>query len=281
MFQYTAGRALALNNHNQFKIDLSGFKANSLHNGYDLNIFNIKAEVASSNEVYSLIGSRSKLAMLLRRKLHLYKSTHIIERDFCFNENFFQIKKAAYLDGYWQSYHYPKSCEIYIRDDFKFRNPPIGQNLEILDRINSSNSVSIHVRRGDYITNPTFNSVHGFVGIGYYTKAIQQIVERIEFPNYFIFSDDIEWVKSNLRINKNVFYISHNLGRDSFEDMRLMSMCKHNVIANSSFSWWAAWLNTNPNKVVIAPANWFADRLAVPSYENFICSLLPDDWIIL
>lgn len=281
MFQYAAGRSLALKNACQFKIDLSGFDTYSLHNGYELDNFNIIAEIASPKEVQSLAGTQSKLAKHLMRRLGMTKNNHFIEREFYFNPNFFQVRQPVYLDGYWQSYQYPKSCETYIRDEFTFICPPNGLNLELFERIKSSNSVSIHVRRGDYLTNPTFSGVHGFVGIEYYQKSIHQVLERIESPSFFVFSDDIEWAKHNLGINNSVCYVSHNTGRSSFQDMQMMSMCEHNIIANSSFSWWAAWLNANPNKVVTAPVNWLANRSVVPNYDKFIDSLFPDDWVLI
>jgi Glycosyl transferase family 11 len=252
-----------------------------LHNGYELDIFNILAEFANPSEIRSLIGSQSKLTTKVLRKLRLTKEAHFVERDFFFNPSFFHIKKSTYLDGYWQSYHYPQSCETEIRHELTFRSPPKGLNYEISEHIKKVNSVSVHVRRGDYISNPTFSSVHGFVGIDYYNKAIEKVRDRVLYPHFFVFSDDIEWVKNNLTFDNKTIFISHNSGRSSYEDMRLMSMCKNNIIANSSFSWWAAWLNANQSKVVIAPENWLVNRSVVPYYDKFIDSLFPDDWIII
>jgi hypothetical protein len=278
MFQYAAGAALAQKKMCQFKIDISAFENYSLHNGYELDIFNITGELASKTEVQSLTGAHSKIGMMVRRKLQLNKKTHIIEKEFNYNKNFFDEKESAYLEGYWQSYRYPESCEKIIRNEFTFKSEPVGLNYDLAQNITNSNSVSVHIRRGDYITNPNFNGVHGFIGLDYYLKALQQIEDIIELPKFFVFSDDIDWVKNNLKLSENACYVSHNKGNRSYEDMRLMSMCKHNIIANSTFSWWAAWLNSNPKKVVIAPANWFANTSVVPNYEKFLCSLFPTDW---
>jgi hypothetical protein len=127
----------------------------------------------------------------------------------------------------------------------------------LLKRVSSNNSVSVHIRRGDYVSNPHASKFHGTKGLDYYEKAVERIAETVKNPELFVISDDIEWCKENLRLPYKTTHIDGNAG---FEDMHIMSHCAHNIIANSSFSWWAAWLNTNPDKVVIAPKKWFNDE---------------------
>lgn len=137
------------------------------------------------------------------------------------------------------------------------------------------NSVSLHVRRGDYVRNSRTNATHGVCSIEYYQSAIEYILERVKHPILYVFSDDIEWVKQNLRTHLPTEYIDHNQGAASHFDMRLMSLCRHHVIANSSFSWWGAWLNPDPNKIVIAPRKWFAANIDTGPY----CSCNMDTFV--
>ena len=121
-------------------------------------------------------------------------------------------------------------------------------------------AVSLHVRRGDYVSDPKTKAILGVCSLDYYRAAIAHIAERIESPAFFVFSDDIAWAKANLEIPFPCEYVDHNQGQQSYNDMHLMSLCKHHIIANSSFSWWGAWLNPRKDKIVIAPENWFANN---------------------
>ena len=142
---------------------------------------------------------------------------------------------------------------------------PINKNISEL--ILNSNSVGIHIRRGNYVADAQVNHIHGTCDMDYYNRSIKYISGRITNPHFYIFSDEIEWAKQNFKIEFPMTYVDTNIGFDgenyqddkNYEDLRLMSQCKHNIIANSSFSWWGAWLNVNPNKIIIAPKNWFAD----------------------
>ena len=138
--------------------------------------------------------------------------------------------------------------------------------------ISQTNSVSLHIRRGDYVSNQKTNQTHGTCDLDYYQRCITEIEKEVENPYFFVFSDEIEWVKENLKINHPAEYVDQNTGDKSYEDMRLMSQCKHNVIANSSFSWWGAWLNSYPDKIVFAPKRWFA------SDKHNTKDLIPEGW---
>jgi hypothetical protein len=161
-----------------------------------------------------------------------------------------------------------------IRTDFAFRQPLTGLNVEIAQEIAVVNSVSLHIRRGDYASNPKTLSTHGTCSLAYYKEAIRKIIERVESPHLFVFSDDIDWARDNLNIDLPIRYVDHNRDSESFNDMRLMSLCRHHIIANSSFSWWGAWLNPHEDKIVVAPNNWFAN-------SNNTKDLLPTGWFAL
>jgi hypothetical protein len=131
-------------------------------------------------------------------------------------------------------------------------------------------SVAVHVRRGDYVSNEAASKTHGLTGVDYYRAAVEQISKKVVRPNLYVFSDDPNWCKDNLAFKQATTYVAHN--SDGAEDLRLMRLCRHNIIANSSFSWWGAWLNENPAKQVIAPQTWFADSI------HNTKDLIPSTW---
>ncbi len=278
MFQYAAGRALALKYKTSLSLDISGFANYKLHNGFELQrIFNTTAEIASKTDMYRIFGW--KYLPCFRRKLlrpsikALRHKNYAIEPHFHFWQCFHQLNKDSYLQGYWQSEKYFSDAISQIREDFTFKLPMKGKNAELALKMRQHNSVSLHVRRGDYASNPKTMSVHGLCSIDYYQTAIQYIAERAHLPNLYIFSDDIAWVKNNLKIDFPCNYIDHNNGDESYNDMRLMSLCKHHIIANSSFSWWGAWLNPSAGKIVVAPYQWFAN------HDRNLKDLIPDSWV--
>lgn len=281
MFQYAAGKSLASANNCQLKLDISSFDTYALHNGYELGLFNIEAEIASAKEIAKLVNRRTAVFKKLFQSLKLSKHTHLTDRNCVFDPGFFDIRPPTYLEGYWQSYKYIEPFSTQILEAFTFKPPLLGQNLDLATQIKSCNSVSIHIRRGDYLSNPSFSRIHGFVGLNYYRLAMTKILEKTSAPVFFVFSDDVSWAIENLQLSRTVNCVSHNTGAQSYEDMRLMSLCNHNIIANSSFSWWAAWLNMHTNKIVICPTNWLADPLAVSNYQRFVEDLIPPAWLML
>ncbi|MDP1949141.1 MAG: alpha-1,2-fucosyltransferase [Nitrospirota bacterium] len=275
MFQYAAGRALALANGCQLKLDISGFNNYGLHNGYELELFDIKAEIASVAEVSQLVGLSPRIAKFVRERCGLGKKSYCLERNFCFDVGFFGNTPPLYLDGYWQSSKYFESCAAEIREEFTFSSDLLDKNLELARLIGQVNSVSIHIRRGDYVASQATSKVLGFVGLEYYKLAMRRIFNEVSAPWFFVFSDDLAWAKNNLGLSDRVTFVDHNRGATSYKDMRMMGLCQHHIIANSSFSWWAAWLNPSPVKIVIAPQRWFS------SGDLDARDLLPDGWIKL
>jgi hypothetical protein len=276
MFQYAAGRTRSLKLRVPLKLDTSDFSGYQLHQGFELNrLFNCYAEIASNSDLRDVLGWQSaKLAQRVLRRPHLkslrYKS-FVVEPHFNYWSGINQLDDDKYLYGYWQSEKYFIEFAENIREDFTFKLPFSDQNAEIAEQLTQVNAVSLHVRRGDYVSNAK-NAFIGVCSLEYYRKAIEHIKSLVGMPVFFVFSDDIDWVKNNLALDKTSVFVGHNKGGESYNDMRLMSLCKHNIIANSSFSWWGAWLNSNPQKIVIAPRQWFAsgqdDR-----------DLIPEAWI--
>lgn len=273
IFQYAAGRSLAIANNCELKLDLSWFELFKLHNGYELNRFAIKAEIASAKEVSQVVRCQSKWIKALRKKIGWSNKAHFVEYGFSFRPEFMKLTQPVYIEGHWQSYKYFESISPIICTELQPINPLSDASLQIAEQITKVDAVSIHVRRGDYVANKVINKVHGVIGVDYYMLAIQHIRKTIPSPHFYVFSDDLEWAINYLGLKDEATFVSHNKEASSYEDMRLMSLCKHNIIANSSFSWWGAWLNHSKNKIVIYPKKWFND----PSKN--ISDLTPVTWI--
>ena len=271
MFQYAAGYALSKKNKTSLLLDTNAFKNKKIHNGFELNsVFNIEAEIATDKKIKDLIGWRN-LEFIKDRINRLPK--FLIGKNFFserLNLNYSLIKDNTYLYGYWQSEKFFLDYKNHILQQFQFKKSLSLKNKNLAQLINETqNSVSIHIRRGDYLK----SKAHYVIGIEYFKHAILEIERKIDKPTFFVFSDDPNWTKKNLSLKKRIFMVENNLGSESHNDMLLMSMCDHHIISNSSFSWWGAWLNVKKNKIVISPKRWFV------KIENLDC--VPKEWIKL
>ncbi len=279
MFQYATGRALSHRLHDTFFLDLDGFSGYQLHQGFELsNVFQCEVNVATRSQMQALLGWRSFSSvrrLLMKRSLKWARGHRVmIEPHFHYWSRFAEINEGCYLSGYWQSERYFKPIENIIRQDFKFNHLLKGVNLDLAQQMTEVNSVSLHVRRGDYASDANTNHTHGLCPLDYYRDAILYIAQNTVAPSFFIFSDDIEWCREHLKLSFPATYIDHNKGSNSYCDMQLMSLCHHHIIANSSFSWWGAWLNTRLDKIVIAPKQWFANG-------NRTDDLIPAEWLVM
>ena len=256
MFQYAMYKSLEKKG-KLVKLDSKSFyETKKEHNGYELErIFDIKPNKPTKEDLEKFDENNISTLFKIKRKLFGDKKFVYDTKEYVFNKDLYKLKNS-YLNGYWQSIKYFEGIENDIKKDFRFKNQLDNKNLEILNEIENSNSISIHIRRGDYMSPENYNMYGCIATPTYYKKAIKVIEEKVENPTFFVFSNDMDWVKKNIQINSRVFYIDINSGNGSYKDMQLMSNCKHNIIANSSFSWWGAWLNENKNKIVIAPKKW-------------------------
>lgn len=276
LFQYAAARRVAIERSLPLKVDISAFESYSLRS-YKLDHFNITVDIATPEEIRRFIrpdvvgkGKRWFIRNLLPRHLRpIYRE----QKQYHFEANIFNTPNNVYLQGYFQNERYFKSIESVIRREFKVKSPLQGPNTVMADQIHNSNAISLHIRRGDYASNPETRTYHGLLPLSYYQTAVQQITEVVESPHFYVFSDDPQWARENLRIDHPMTLVDHNDSAHDYEDLRLMSLCKHHIIANSSFSWWGAWLCENPQKVVYAPSAWITTKEANSS------SILPSSWI--
>lgn len=246
MFQYAHGRSEELSG-KKIIFDNSFFTGNKLEKDTARNFKLDKFNIATNAEFFPKSHLISDIWTKIKRLLGLN------------------------VDIYFQNEKYFINIADDIRKEFTLKQELSFKAKEILQKIENSNSVSLHVRRGDYITNQKTNSFHGVCGMDYYQEAMNIIKEKISNPAFFIFSDDIAWARDNFK-DKDFVFVSDTAIED-VEELILMSKCKHNIIANSSFSWWGAWLNNNPNKIVIAPQKWFNNKKANQT------DIVPESWI--
>ncbi len=277
MFQYALGRSLALHRNEELLLDHSFFNEIGSHTPreYECGIFHLDSSIASDELLRSFDPSRFSLLknLLLEKFLGSHVKRRLNEKSHAFQSEVFDAKGDLHLVGYWQTEKYFLQFEKEIRRDFEFARNAEGRNAELLLELSRLNGVSIHIRRGDYVTNTSANDFHGLCSLEYYSAGIEYVLSRVPDATFYVFSDDIEWARLNIRIPAPTIFIDHNQGRSSWEDMRLMSQCQHHIIANSSFSWWGAWLNPSPDKIVIAPSKWFADS-SIPTDD-----IVPSTWI--
>ena len=272
LFQYAAGRRLAVIHKTEVVLDLSWFSRISFFDTprkFELEKYKIKARAVSKKEFFLTVLYRWRVLCPFPF-LKVFK-----ERDFLFDGDFLKLADNTYLIGYWQSYLYFEDIQNLIRKELHLNFPMENLDAAIAAKIKNCMSVSLHVRRGDYVSNSLASIFHGTCSLKYYTSAIQYIFHRVPEAHFFVFSDDIEWCRKFLPLTvNNSTFVEHNKSYSAQQDLRLMTFCKHHIIANSSFSWWGAWLNPDIKKIVIAPRKWFA-------IERQTHTLFPEDWILM
>jgi hypothetical protein len=281
MFQYACGRNQAFKYETELLFDTSLLglvtTGSSLtKRSYALDVFGIQ------NNSIDKISQRGKFFLhrilnMLSIKLRgrgIQTKNFFVENAFAYNPFIENTTNDCFLAGYWQSPLYFQNMESLIRNDFQFKPKLNEVNAKWIREIKSVNAVSLHIRRADFINNKS-HSIHGTCSIEYYMHAVNHVASKTNAPVFFIFSDDAEWAKNNLKLPYTCHFISGNEGDKSYIDMQLMSNCNHNIIANSSFSWWGAWLNENPDKLVIAPKQWFLDAELNKQTDD----LIPQKWV--
>lgn len=280
LFQYAAGRRLAVKNNTELLLDLTYFNSNDqpspAHALYGLHKFNINAQIAELPEIKQFY-TNSFLEKIKRKAAAISgigKIRRVCEKEwFVFEPNVLQLPDNVFLWGYWQSEKYFKDIEDIIRKELSLKEPLSPESAVVEQNIkNMKNTVSLHVRRGDYVTNEKVNAYFGLCQPDYYNNCISILKNKLGALNIFVFSDDPEWAKNNIKSGNTLHFIEHNKAASTHEDMYLMSICKHNIIANSSFSWWGAWFNNNKNKTVFTPKQW------IIAEGNLKLDVIPNNW---
>lgn len=277
MFQYAIARALSKHYQVDFALDCSWY--NALEEGVtprklDLPLLNIDQALLMKGEK---LTSSKKLKFALQ---HFLPFGPIIQRQssaFDFNQEIFHLKnlnrRDLYLFGYWQSFKYFDSIKSILQSDFAIRSPISDHYKKSQEEIQATESVMMHIRRGDYVRSQSAASFHGVLDLSYYLTAIKSILSTHKNAHFYVFSDDIDWAKSALPKNLKITFIDIPIAEESaVHELQLMTYCKHHIIANSSFSWWGAWLRKDDGGSIYAPNRWINDR------SLNLSSLLPKNW---
>ncbi len=281
LFQYAIARRLAIEHQTTVGLDIDWFtdvpQTDTIRE-YELGCYPLKAEIVNPKKL-TIVDPRQPHGRkdILLKKIGISKKVWMhYEEGQGFHSNFLSLPDNTMLVGFWQSEKYFKDIRDILLKELEPTTPLSKKNKTYLKDITSHTSISIHIRRGDYVQNKNANAFHGVLPLSYYQKGITYIKEHSKEKDIkvFVFSNDIGWCKKNIQFDVPIEFIEGNtLGSD---DMRLMKHCKHFVMANSTFSWWGAWLATSKNKIVVAPKRWFLDESA----DNAI-DIVPNEWVRL
>jgi len=279
LFQYAIGRRLAIKHNTELKLDLTWFDGpfseGTTKRYYELDAYPIVAKVANRADLARVNVPphtwKRRAYQKVAGSLQLFKEPELGD----FYPEAARAPDNSYLVGFWQNEVYFKDIRRILLDEFEPIKPLSAKNNSYLRQIQNCESVSLHVRREDYVTSRVHNQFHGLMDVKYYKTAISELGKRLEGKPFkiFVFSKEIDWCKKNLNFGQPLVFVEGNA--NGADDMRLMKHCKHNILANSSFSWWGAWLNPNPDKIVIAPKKWFNSK------DMNIKDRLPQPWIKL
>ncbi len=273
MFQYALGRCLAEKNKTQLRLDISGLlhrlpKKNFTYRDFVLDGFKVNYTLNFFSRVARFTGLHNLLFIVSYGYFCFHNKIRpaIVEKgEFEFNQEILSLKDGVYLDGYWQNEKYFAEVAEIIRDEFTLSEKLDIEEADWLKSIQENNSVALHVRRGDYVN----LHLDGICNLEYYCSAMNKMREKTSNPHFFIFSDDPKWAAENFK-DQDMNIVSSEEYRSPCVDMYLMSQCKHQIIANSSYSWWAAWLNQNREKIVISPGKWTFNTDASPALNNWL-----------
>ena len=269
MFQYAVGRSLSLRHGVPLLLDTRMVEQDALR-AYALSGFRIQADIAAPSQLPPKLGRIGRRLRWLPR--WMTRRAYVFEKGFAFDRSMLAIRPPAHLSGNWQSEKYFANSSDVIRSDFELAQPLTPERQAVADAIAGINAVSVHVRRGDYLSNPVANAYHGTCEPAWYALAKQKIEQTVRNPSYVVFSDDPDWARANLHEFVSAKFVAPLQDGSDEQDLHLMARCRHHIIANSSFSWWGAWLNPRADKVVIAPAQWF--RAATHDTSD----LIPSGW---
>jgi hypothetical protein len=279
MFQYACGKSLSIEHHTEFLIDISWFEnieSRFTTRLFLLNKFHITANIADNKQIRAFKEPKyppiiNSIYWRWQYALPYYKRKEFKETKSGYDSNIWKSSKSIHLSGFWQSYKYFENIRTVLLKEFMPKN--ISENNQVIAKsiLNNDDSVSIHFRRGDYVNS---QNTHYCLPQSYYTQAIEFIKSKVANIHLYVFSDDPEWVFENIKFTCDYTLIQHNKSNPEI-DIYLMSCCKHNIIANSSFSWWGAWLNQNEKKIVVAPDKWLNYN-----FKSTV-DLIPSDWFKL
>lgn len=264
LFQYAAGRALALARNTELQVDRPTAKLTTVRRE------RVVPSLQTAAKEASLFASIYRKWAIKHHCTHLMRGRVFYQVGYEFSESFFELPDETTLFGFFQNERYFKPFSDRIRSDLSFNlDPPTPETNRLIARIQEDNAVSVHVRRGDYLNIESFNVCTK----AYYIEAIKLLRNKLKNPRFYFFSDDIDWCCHHFKSEDFIICHLPESKQSSIHDLKTMSLCQHHIIANSSFSWWGAWLNRNPNKIVAAPYKWFNSQN--DPVDNILC----DGWL--
>lgn len=275
MFQYAAGLNLARKNNVKLALDLVHVRdrfprPHFTYRTFDLtDVFFIEPRITFLSRVANaapIPGVWLGLDLLVMNAAEIFRRARVIYEDETkpFDPAILDAAGNSILYGRWENERYFIESEKEVREAFRFRQPLAGEALALAERIQKGNSISLHVRRGDYAKVKAVSELMGGTDMSYYESAVAYMVTQVRNPEFFVFSDDVEWCKENIKTGLPTVYVPASVaGPKGAFHLQLMSICRHNIIANSTFSWWGAWLNRNPKKIVVAPKRWSSAATAI------------------
>lgn len=279
LFQYAAGHALALRTHTELRLDL-GQLGDGRYRPYRLGIFDLEARPARKGEIpfefrqpHRSPLARKVVGRLPRRLLEQLGGGPRVVREsgFAFHDSVVRVTGDVYLVGFWQSPRYFEDAAEVIRSDLALSPGRVGVRADLAAEVGQNGTVSVHVRRGDYVSHALMSPC----SVAYYERALELLATRVQLRRVYVFSDDIAWARKELQFAAPTIFVSAPDGRSDMADFFLMGLCQHHVIANSSFSWWAAWLGRHLHGYVVSPSRWFNDATID------IRDLRPADWLVV
>jgi len=279
LFQYALGRQLAAQLNTELKLDVSNLLyrnkgADFVYRDYDLGVFNVEGDFLTRPELLRPIMNLRIGPLSRRVKGFLTRKYPVVEEaHFHYDPSILSEASAGKIyEGWFQSPRYFAGVEAEIRRTFTFSRPLLPESAELHARIIGSNAICLNVRRTDFLTTDVLNATNR----DYFLRAAAYLAERVDHPHFFVFSDDVEWCRENITLGHPTEFVGHEHKGWKFGNyLRLMHACRHFIIPNSTFAWWAAWLNTGADKLVVAPKHWFTD----PAIDT--TDLVPDNWVRL
>lgn len=275
LFQYAAGYALSLKNGVPLKLDISyPHELNTdTKRVFELNKFLIDYELASREEIQQIFKFR-KIDYVWNKLMPSSKKRFYGEKQIGYDDDFFKLGSQVYLRGYFQSEKYFLDCKSFIFEQFIFRNVAYDDMHLFLEKLNQQKTVALHIRLGDYLQ-LSANSIMAPFDLAYYKRAIEYIQKQVDDPVFLVFSDQILLAKQLLTIEANLLFVDASISKSADEDFVLMQSCQHQIITNSTFSWWAAYLNQKSGKIMVAPQKWYKDHFGDATH------LYPDNWVVI
>ena len=276
MFQYAAGRALSARFNIPLKLDLRWMQRYR-HREYLLDRFNLHTGSMTVSDYlkFTWFPFRRNPPFIFMKAIQKMNSLIYMEKSLSYDPAFPLLGPDRFLFGYFQSYRYFEGFENLIRLDFSQKPDLTIYKEEWIEKVAAPDSVAVQFRRGDFVTDPATNRSIGTCSMTYYEKAVSHIRTTKGNVPLIIFSDDIKWCQANVRFDNAIFI--DRKGGSPVDDMQLAARCNHIIMANSSFSWWCAWLNARPDKIIFAPKQWFKDKLLNAQASD----LFPESWVQL